>query len=83
MATLSSITKRWAHRLGVAGAVVWWLYAFFSTKMFSEISATGMVLFLVGLAVVYAVVRFGVSGIVWLMMSSAANSPPADDERGE
>ena len=59
--------KRWAHRAGVACAIVWWLYAFFSTGMLTGLTGAGLFLYLAGLGVVYALANLIVRGLVWMV----------------
>jgi hypothetical protein len=61
--------RRLAHRLGIATAVLWWGYAFFSTSFFSGISAMGLAVYLLGLPVCYLLVFFGVRGIAWALVN--------------
>jgi hypothetical protein len=46
---------------------LWWGYAFFSTAYFTRLSGAGLIIYLIGLPVCYAVVWFGVRGIAWVV----------------
>lgn len=63
----STATKRLAHRVALVAAALWWGYAFFSTRYFTNLSGTGLIVHLIGLPVCYALVWFGVRGIAWIL----------------
>ena len=63
--------RRFAHRCGIGAAVLWWGYALFSTAFFTAITGWGLVLYLLGLAVVYVLVSLGVRVLVWVIASLA------------
>jgi len=61
----NAATKRAAHRVALVAAAVWWGYAFFSTSFFSNLSGAGLVIYIIGLPVCYALAYLGVHGIAW------------------
>ena len=76
--------KRWAHRAGIAGAAIWWGYAFFSTSAFQGISALGLLVYLVGVPVCcllpYWSLR-GAIGLFWELYSLPSQSDGANLDR--
>ena len=60
-------TKRVAHRVALAAAALWWGYAFFSTGFFTNLSGAGLVVYMLGLPVGYALAYFGVRAIAWVI----------------
>ena len=68
----SATTKRVAHRVALAAAALWWGYAFFSTSFFTNLSGVGLIIYLLGLPVCYALVWLGVRGIAWLIANPRA-----------
>jgi len=66
----SPTTKRVAHRTALAAAALWWGYAFFSTSLFTNLSGVGLIIYLLGLPVCYALVWLAVHGVAWLIASS-------------
>jgi len=63
----SAATKRLAHRVALAAALLWWGYAFFSTSFFTSLSGTGLVIYMIGLPVFYALAYLGVHGVAWVI----------------
>ena len=59
----SAATKRLAHRVALVAALLWWAYAFFSTSFFTSLSIAGLLIYMIGLPVCYALAYFGVHGI--------------------
>jgi len=57
------------HRAGIGTAALWWAYAFFATGFFSGIDIPGLVVYLVGVPVCYALGYFLVRGVVWLILA--------------
>jgi hypothetical protein len=55
------------HRAGIAAAGIWWAYAFFATGFFSGIDIPGLLVYLFGVPVCYALAYFLVRGVVWLI----------------
>lgn len=66
----SATTKGVAHRIALAAAALWWGYAFFSTSFFTNLSGGGLIIYLLGLPVCYALVWLSVCGIAWLVANS-------------
>ncbi len=62
----SATTKHVAHRVALVTAALWWAYAFFSTSFFTNLSASELVVYMVGLLMCYALVYFGVLGVTWV-----------------
>jgi hypothetical protein len=63
----STATKRLAHRVALVAAVLWWGYAFFSTSLFTSLSSAGLVIYMIGLPVCYALAYLGVHAIAWVI----------------
>ena len=63
----SPTTNRIAHRVAIVAAAIWWGYAFFSTSYFTNLSGTGLVVYMIGLPVCYGLAYFGVRGIAWVI----------------
>lgn len=64
--------KRTARRVGLAAAALWWGYAFFSTGFFTNLSGVGLVIYLVGLPICYALAWLLVLGLGWLFAQTRA-----------
>ena len=65
----SPAVKRAANRVGLVAAALWWGYAFFSTSFFMTLSGTGLVVYLLGLPVCYALAYLGTRAIAWVMIA--------------
>ena len=63
----SATTKRFARRVALVAAVLWWGYAFFSTSFFTDLSSAGLVIYMIGLPACYALAYLGVHGIAWMI----------------
>lgn len=60
---------RACHRAGICAAIVWWVYAFFATDMFTRIDTPGLLVYLVGLPICYALAYYLLRGIVWIFFA--------------
>ncbi len=60
-------TKRIAHRVALVAAALWWGYAFFSTSFFTNVSGTGLAVYMLGLPICYALAYLGARGIAWVI----------------
>ena len=63
----NATTKRVAHRAALVAAALWWGYAFFSTSFFTNLSGTGLAVYMLGLPVCYALTYLGARGIAWVI----------------
>ncbi len=63
----NAATKRVANRVALAAAALWWGYAFFSTSFFTNLSGTGLAVYMLGLPVCYALAYLGVHGTAWVI----------------
>ncbi len=63
----SAATKRVAHRVALVAAVLWWAYALFSTSFFTGLSSAGLIIYMIGLPVCYALAYLGVHGVAWVI----------------
>lgn len=57
------------HRAGIAAVVLWWIYAFIATDFFSRIDMPGLLVYLLGLPVCYALAYYLLRGIVWVFFA--------------
>lgn len=48
---------------------MWWMYALFATAFFSRIDALGLIVYLVGLPVCYALAYYLIRGLAWLILA--------------
>lgn len=60
---------RLCHRAGIFAAAAWWLYAVFATAVFSRIDALGLLVYLAGLPVCYALAYYLIRGLAWLILA--------------
>ena len=65
----NAATKRIAHRVALVAAALWWGYAFFSTSFFTNVSGTGLAIYMLGLPICYALAYLGARGIAWVIAS--------------
>jgi hypothetical protein len=65
----NATTKRIAHRIALVAAALWWGYAFFSTSFFTNVSGTGLAVYMLGLPICYALAYLGARGIAWVIAS--------------
>ena len=49
--------------------VLWWIYAFIATDFFSRIDIPGLLVYLAGLPVCYALAYYLLRGIVWIFFA--------------
>ncbi|HSS64741.1 MAG TPA: hypothetical protein VLS27_09915 [Gammaproteobacteria bacterium] len=57
------------HRAGIVAVVLWWVYAFAATEFFSRIDMPGLLVYLLGLPVCYALAYYLLRGIVWIFFA--------------
>jgi hypothetical protein len=70
----NATTKRIAHRVALVAAALWWGYAFFSTRFFTNVSGTGLAVYMLGLPICYALAYLGARGIAWIIANSRSRS---------
>ncbi len=68
----NAATKRLAHRIALIAAALWWGYAFFSTSLFTNLSGTGLAVYMLGLPVCYALTYLATHGIAWVIANFRA-----------
>ncbi len=57
------------HRAGIVAVVLWWVYAFVATEFFSRIDLAGLLVYIAGLPVCYALAYYLLRGIVWIFFA--------------
>ena len=60
---------RLCHRAGIFFAVIWWMYALLATAFFTRIDGAGLIVYLLGLPVCYALGYYLVRGVAWLILA--------------
>lgn len=61
--------RRAANRVALVAAALWWGYAFFSTSFFTNLSATGLAVYLLGLPLCYGLAYLGVLGLALVVIT--------------